>query len=300
MIRSTTSESTCADRDSATALGAYADGELGPVSALEIESHMRRCPECAARVGLLRALRASLRRTRAWGLGRKGPPGDPEPWMSNQTRCAASQRCALASRRDRARGAARRTRARWLPRATWCRRGRRAALTRCPRDRDRSVGAKGGRRAVGRAPRRCSTTCRAARAAAPARDHRSGGPPRFDPFAGKSAQARAQAVQIDFTGARLHAIRDGRARCPAHGRGRAPGHGLLATRKLPAGRQSSRGAGRGQPVYVGPDDCAAERRGAATRSRRPRRRESAASAVRVAVAGGDRGATRGADRISPR
>jgi anti-sigma factor RsiW len=42
-------------------LHAFLDAELSPPSALEVESHLRACPSCAAAYGRLRSLRSALR-----------------------------------------------------------------------------------------------------------------------------------------------------------------------------------------------------------------------------------------------
>ncbi|WP_437575982.1 anti-sigma factor family protein [Sorangium sp. So ce887] len=46
------------------ALSAYADGELDPDHALDLESHLVQCPPCFEQVKLLRSLRGSLRRAK--------------------------------------------------------------------------------------------------------------------------------------------------------------------------------------------------------------------------------------------
>lgn len=51
-------------RFSAT-LSAYVDGELDPGHAVDMESHMIACDACAERVALIKALRASMKRTAA-------------------------------------------------------------------------------------------------------------------------------------------------------------------------------------------------------------------------------------------
>lgn len=50
------------------ALSAYADGELEPAEAREVEEHLRRCTECAREVALIESLGEVMRATE----GRKG------------------------------------------------------------------------------------------------------------------------------------------------------------------------------------------------------------------------------------
>jgi hypothetical protein len=65
MMPSSSNNPGCGTQDLSAALGAFADGELDPGSALAIGTHMHGCAECTAQMGFLRALRASLRRAAA-------------------------------------------------------------------------------------------------------------------------------------------------------------------------------------------------------------------------------------------
>ena len=58
-------------RDHLPLLGPYLDGELDPPGMLEVESHLGRCAPCHEHVELLRATRASLKRT----VRRNAPDG---------------------------------------------------------------------------------------------------------------------------------------------------------------------------------------------------------------------------------
>ncbi len=244
MIRSTTCEPTSADRGSTAALDAYADGEFGPGHALEIEAHVRCCPECAERVGFLRALRASLRRAR---------PASP--------RCPAAlrARAAVTIARERARRAAdpgaRFGRARYVA-AACAAAGVALALTASERGRDRSAAQEAG--ALSSAGVGALLDDLVAQHAQPL-------PPettdpedlqRFDPFVGVPVRTPALGpFDVDFTGARLHAIRDRRAAVLQYttAEGRRVTVYLYDPRKLPVqdAPELRQRRVRERPVYVG-------------------------------------------------
>ena len=52
----------CRDEELRDLLPAYAHGRLEPAEQLRVESHVARCAECAAELGIIRAARASLAR----------------------------------------------------------------------------------------------------------------------------------------------------------------------------------------------------------------------------------------------